>query len=464
MKRIICLITALLMLGSVCTSCGSNTSSSDDKKVTITIGGWPNENKNPEGYKAAEEKRKAFMEKYPDIVVETDTWGFSVDTFLPKAAANQLPTYFALPFTEIDKVIDAGYVADITDKMNEYDITDKLKDDILDYVTRDGRIYMLPTSYYALGLAANRSVLEEAKMLNDDGTVKYPKTFEELGQMAGEIKKKTGRAGFIMPTMNNVGGWHFMNIAWAYGTEFMAKENDKWVAKFDSDECEKALQFIYDLKWKYDALSDNIFIDNTEGQKMLASGQGAMWISAADNNILRTAVVRNGMDKDDLSIGRMPAGPKGHYSLMSGWVQAIPNSATAEQIDAVFKWIDYVGDGGKMTEESKTALDNNFKSLLEEGLPIFKETPFTVWKDGEIVDYTNELREKYGNLDSRYYNEYYDFSDITMKPEEPVSCQELYSILDECIQEVITNKNADVRGLLKDAANKFQLNYLDNAR
>ena len=38
---------------------------------------------------------------------------------------------------------------------------------------------------------------------------------------------------------------------------------------------------------------------------------------------------------------------------------------------------------------------------------------------------------------------------MEIQAEEPVCAQELYGILDSCIQEVLTNKDADCAALLK---------------
>ena len=63
----------------------------------------------------------------------------------------------------------------------------------------------------------------------------------------------------------------------------------------------------------------------------------------------------------------------------------------------------------------------------------------------------------------RLYNEFVaDMGDCELRPEEPVCAQELYGILDGCIQEVLTNKDADPATLLEKANADFQSNYLDN--
>ena len=40
--------------------------------------------------------------------------------------------------------------------------------------------------------------------------------------------------------------------------------------------------------------------------------------------------------------------------------------------------------------------------------------------------------------------------------------QELYGILDNCIQQVLQDQNADIPSILEKAANDYQINYLDN--
>lgn len=465
MKKLFALLLTVALMATA-VGCGLVPSSNESEKsgkTVITVGSWPDKERKPTDYERMEKRREEFMKKYPDIVIERDSWNYSVDTFLPKAAANQLPTVFYIPFTEVSKVVDAGYVADVTKYMEEYGYTEHLTDDMLEIITRDGKIYSIPISAYAFGLSVNRDVLGKAGYLDENGYVKFPATWEELGEMAGTIKAKTGKAGFIMPTMNNVGGWHFTNIAWAFGTEFMKKENGKWKATFDSKECAAALQFISDLKWKYNALSDNMFIDLEEARTMIASGQGAMMLAAPSEGNLKNFVINNGMPAETLSVGAVPAGPGGRFALMGGSLDAVSANATDKQIEAVFKWLEFTGATANVDEVSLAAVEDSVKTRFENGEPIFEKTIFNIWKSGNAYEEKNKIFAKYANTDLSYYSEYMNAKDVTIKPEEPVACQELYSILDNCIQEVIENKNADVSKILKQAAKDFQTNYLDGA-
>ena len=466
-KMFVLLLAAVLLLTSA--GCGivpeSNKKKSGNGKIVITVGSWPDKERKPVEYERKEASRKTFMEKYPNITIERDSWNYDVKTFLPKAAANQLPTLFYLPFTEVSKVADAGYVADITKYMKEYGYTEHLTDDMLEMVTRNGKIYSVPISAYAFGMSYNRDLLGKAGLLDENGYVKFPETWDELGEMAGIIKEKTGKAGFIMPTMNNVGGWHFTNIAWAFGTEFMKQDKDgKWKATFNSPECAAALKFISDLKWKYNALSENMFIDLEEARTMLASSQGAMMLSSPSESNLKNFVITNGMPADTLSVGRVPAGPGGRFALMGGSLNAIAANASPEEIDAAFKWMEFIGQSANVDEESLAAVEATTKTRHENGEPIFERTIFNIWKSGNAYEEKNKIYAKYANTDLSYYTDYMSGKDVVIKPEEPVACQELYSVLDNCIQAVLEDKNANIEKILNDAARDFQSNYLNDAQ
>ena len=63
----------------------------------------------------------------------------------------------------------------------------------------------------------------------------------------------------------------------------MKKGDDgKWKATFNSPEAAAALQYIKDLKWKYDVLPTNTLIDGEEYSKLFATGNAAMQIAAGD--------------------------------------------------------------------------------------------------------------------------------------------------------------------------------------
>ena len=448
-------MTVLCLAISVA-GCGNKKMVQNSNVIEISIGNWPSdtEEANLEQHNKWVELMK---EKYPNIKIVPDVGAYDVQTFLTKVNSGQLPTLFITYFTEASKIINDGYALDITDLMSKYGYKTAIKQDILNMVSSNGRIYGLPTYAYAMGLMINMNLFERAGLVREDGTPKIPQTFDELADAAATIKAKTGKAGFVMPTMNNCGGWHFMNFAWSYGTEFMKQENGRWTATFDSQECINALQFVKDLKWKYNALPENTFVDLAEMQRTFATDEAAMFFSSPPCDNL---ISNYGMSKDDIAIGCIPEGPKGKYALMGGGINMISPDATPEQADACFKWMDIIGLSVELTDEALKSQEEFYKLRADKGLIVGAEG-LSIWENRVGEEKRTAIIEKYRNVNKNLFQEYTAFNNVTIKPEEPVACQQLYKVLDSCIQEVLNNKNADPAMLLKKANADFQKNYLD---
>ena len=454
MKRIAALAMSACLL--FCAGgCGKKEAVSDGT-VKISIGNWPSKT-DEANYERHMKWKEQMKEKYPNIDITPDIGAVDIQTFLTKASSGQLPTLYITYFTEASKIINEGYSLDITKFIDKYGYKDAVKKNIMDMVTSDGKIYGLPANSYAMGLMINMNLFKKAGLVNEDGTPKIPETFEELADYSKIIREKTGKAGFILPTTNNCGGWHFMNIAWSYGVEFMKEENGKYKATFDNEKAVEALQYVKDLKWKYNALPENTFIDQKEKNKLFATDEGAMFLSSPPVDSLVTDYA---MDKDSVASATIPAGPKAKVSLMGGGINMVEANATDEQADACFKWLEIIGKAPVVTEDTLKSEEESFKMRNEKGLIVGPEG-YGIWDNRLNEDKLTALREKYTNVNMKLFEDYLKFDGVTIKPEEPVNCQELYNILDGIIQEVLNNKNADVKALVAKANSDFQKNYLD---
>ncbi|MBQ7573620.1 MAG: ABC transporter substrate-binding protein [Clostridia bacterium] len=460
MKKILsfALAAAVIMTAAGCG--GTKTAvQTDPSKTVITIADWPSEeNKN---YETMQQYKADFEAENPDISIETSPYVYATDTFLPKAMSGQLPTLYKTYYTEVEKIINSGYAADITDMMKEMGMADALYDNIRDVVEKDGRIYGIPQQLYVQGLMCNIALFKEAGLENADGTIQFPTTYEELANTAKIIKDKTGKAGFAIPTTTNQGGWHFMNIAWSFGVEFMKQEEGKWKATFDTEECINALQYVKDLKWKYDVLPSNAFLAMGDLETQFSTDQLAMYFRPADST--STLISTYGISKDNIAYARVPEGSAGRFAQMGGTVYMISNSATPEQISACGKWLDFIGQTATVDADKEERMESDCKKNSDNGYMVgIKSMP--IWSTPERNATIERLSEKYCNIDRRFVEDYEKYETITITPEEPVKCQELYSILDSCIQSVLTNKDADVAQLVHQAASDFQTNYLDKIR
>jgi len=118
-----------------------------------------------------------------------------------------------------------------------------------------------------------------------------------------------------------------------------------------------------------------------------------------------------------------------------------------------------------MDDSAKETMEKNIQSNVRDGIAVGVQS-LSIWHDdSEKTAYQNELLEKYYNMKPnavKLYNESLNNSEIELQPEEPVCAQDLYAVLDTCIQQVLNDENADCMAIMEKANNDFQVNYLDN--
>lgn len=458
--KMIALSLAVALLAGISGACG-DMNDENSGKTEISIGGWPTkEGSELDNYNRV---KTAFETKYTDVSILPDNWTFDLQTFYPKAEAGLLPTMFSTYVTEVERMKSSGYVADLTEALKNNGYEGMFNEKMLDIVSRDGRIYALPWAGSVFGLAYNTEMFEAAGLMQEDGTPVQPQTWEEMAQFAVKIKEATGKPGFVIPTANNNGGWVFSCLAWSFGVDFMEQQADgTWKATFNTDNAAEALQFVKDLKWKYDVLPSNALIDYNEYMKIYGTGGVGMAIQAGD---VAAKVTQYDMKPDQIGMMALPKGPDRWVTLLGGMLDCVSAEADAAQIDAAIKWFEMYGRSFKLTEDSKQSLENKIQTSLENGELIGIKS-MQVWKgDAESIQYENELIDQHVNSNPnhvRLYNEFVAESNVECQPEEPVCAQDLYGILDNCIQEVLADQNADCKAILEKANADFQRNYLDN--
>lgn len=459
--KLVSFITVATLFVSLLAGCNAKDKTKNEKGQTvISVGLWPStEGTDLDNMNA----RKARFEKAnPDVEIVPDTWNFERQTFYAKAAGGQLPTVYVAGFTEVAEIINAEYAADLTDVLEKRGYLDKMNPKVVEALSKDGRIYALPRSVAVLGLACNMDLMEQAGLVEEDGTPMQPKDWNEALEFAVQVKEKTGKPGLVFPTANNHGGWIFSQLAWSFGTDFMEKDaNEKWKATFDSAECADALQFIKDLKWKYGVIPENSMITGDDWSQIFATGGAAMSIFPGS---FQAPWAKFGMKPEQVGMMAMPAGPKANVTLISGEIFCVNADATEEQIDAAIRWLE---------EDFSYEVTDNYKKNQQDKINVMLEgnqhigiKGMSAWNsDAETYKYEHRLIDENTNANPnhvRHYNEFCANCPAEVRAEEPVNCQQLYGILSNCIQEVLTDKNADCAAVLKKANTDFQVNYLDN--
>lgn len=468
MKKVLSVVLCLALLMLTLAGCGSSGSGNDKDeqgRTMLSVGNWPADDNPDTKYVETITRQKAeFEEENPDMVIIPDTWAFDLQTFYSKAAAGQLPNLYYSNFTEIQKIKDGGYYTDITEGLKRAGYENAFNEAVLKLISNDdGEIVTFPTNAYSLGLAYNVDLFEKAGLMNEDGTPKQPKDWAEVVEFAKQITEKTGKAGFAIPTMGNCGGWLFTPIAWGYGVEFMKQNDDgSYTATFDSQETIDALQYISDLKWKDNVFLNNSLVDLTEYYKQFALGNLGMIITAGN---FTSQLYQYEMPIENMGIMAIPAGPKKHVTLTGGYTATAANGLSEAQVDVFIKWLEKVGNGNKLDDTVKKTMEESYQRSVEDN-ELVGIAGLSVWNsDTEIEKYRTELRDKYCNINMNHvklYNDSLTDTSIELRPEEPVCAQELYSVFDGIIQEILTNQNADIPALVKKANSDFQANYLNN--
>lgn len=462
-KKFISLAVAAALSAGALAGCGGGKGKEErdaEGRVVISVGGYPNKDgKDKDNFDA---KIASFEEANPDVKIKPDTWIFDLQSFYAKAAGGQLPTTYTTNFTEVEQCIRAGYSADITDALKRNGYDGMLNETVLDVVSDNGKVYGVPTDAYVLGIAYNVKLFEQAGLMNEDGTPKQPKDWYEMAEFAVKIKEATGQSGMAICSMSNYGGWLITPLMWSFGVDFMEQQDDgSWKATFNSDEAVEALEYVKDLKWKYDVLPENTLIDNPEQSKLFAADKVGMVLELPGNAANLAAY---DMDPDNIGFMAFPAGPKRHVTLMGGHVAQIDKNASEDAKDAVLKWLK-LSNNFELTDDFKTNSEKSIESKLEKGI-IVGVNSLSIWSENSPArKFAEELNAEKANCNINHVKPYNDFvanCPAEIQAEEPVCAQELYAILDTCIQQVLTDENADCRAILEKANSDFQQNYLNN--
>lgn len=470
MKRLLCLLLSLVMIMSLTVGCGketigdaTSTPQSQDtssptpepEKVVLKLGIWP-EPTLTDDIAVHEGYVERFNELYPNVEVVPAHYKYATDTFVPMAEAGNCPTIFETWFTEPQKLIAGEFIADITDNLKARGWDKAMNPSIRELLSKDGRIYGTPRDGYALGIMLNVELFEEAGLVDENGYPLYPKTWDELAETAKKIKDATGQAGLCLLAKDNAGGWHWSNIAWCFGATLTIDNGDgTFTANLNSPEAIAAMNYVKDLKWKYDVLTaDPLNEDWGTGFTALGTGTAAMYIAANDAVNQPTQV--NGLPLDKLAMCAIPEGPGGQYSLFGGTPYVFANNATYEEIEAALNYLEIMGKAPVASDEAIAGMRADAQNKVANGVPVIPRFPS--WIDQEVLDAEAKIIEEFGNVDTNMYQSYFDAtkSDGNLRMEEPGLTQDMYAEITKVLQAVIIDPDADVEALLNKANENYQ--------
>ncbi|NUT02363.1 MAG: extracellular solute-binding protein, partial [Hamadaea sp.] len=368
-------------------------SGSDDEKsgpVSITVAGMPT-SQQPKQLDAFKRKITDFSAANPDIKVVGDEAVFDIRTFQAQLAGGKLPTVFYVPFTEMQGLIARQQIADITSAVGADSAVSRINPSILK-VAKDsnGHIFGVPIQAYSMGLLYNRDLFKKAGLDPD----KPPTTWDEVRTAAKAIQTATGVQGFGSMTKDNTGGWVLTTMSYANGSTIQSADGKK--ATVDNDATRSALQFYRSLRWDDNTFGSNFLLGYNDAMKAFAGGKIGMFVQGAD--AYTTVVSTMGMKPDDFGLAPLPQASQGLGTLGGGTVAIINPRASAGEIKAALKWLEF-DNFRKYSSEQDAVTDAKAKAADKQpvgapALPLFDQATTDKYL-GWVKDYINVPRQNY---------------------------------------------------------------------
>lgn len=438
--------TAAVALAGLTACTGAPSAEDFDKQqVTITIGNQPPASQEAE-LAYFTEKIDAFRSAHPNWTIETSEATWDPQTFAAQLAGGNLPTVFGVPFTEMSGLIQRGQVADVTAALDTTGLAGQLNASTLEIAQDvEGQVYGIPTDAYALGLAYNRSLFEEAGLDPDSP----PTTWDEVRTAAAAISEVTGKTGYAQLTKDNQGGWILTAQVYSLGGTMENAEGTE--VTFDSDETRAALDIVRTMRWEDDSMGSNFLLGAADLAQAFAAGEVGMFV--IQSLAYQPVVEVFGMPASDFGFTTLPTADGGDpVTLSGGNVEIINAKATEAQKVAAVEWIDFYKLEKYRSEEAAVA-DAQLKVDQGTAVAIPGLAPVS---DEQYATYLGWIADL-NNVPTANFQPYLDRAPMqTVVPEPKSDSQELYAALDPVVQAVLTDEAADVDSLVSGAAKSVQ--------
>ena len=480
-KSLLSMLLALVMVLGMLTACGNNNNTNDTpsdpapaanndpapasdpapaddpagESGVITLGIWPEDTEAEAIATHTDYYVPAFNAKHPGVEAQPAYYKYAPDTYVAMATAGNAPTVFESWYTEPEKLIRNGLVKDITDVLNERGWADSMSPAIRDLLSDDnGRIYGVPRDAYSLGLMINIPLFEQAGLVNDDGSVKYPTTWEEVYEYSKIIREKTGVAGFCMQASDGGGGWHWSNIAWNYGATLCIPNDDgSYTSNINTPEAIAAMEWVQKMVQDKCVTDDPTQENWGTGFDRIGTSTAAMYIAA--NDAVDQPSYR-GMNADQFFLAPMPAGPGGHYTLMGGTPYFFSPDATDDEVRWALDYLEIMGKSPEVSDDARQGWIADAEYRVGASIPVIPTFP--AWT-GAVVTENAKIVEEYSNVDMSLWQAYFDFSEEAgaLKTEEPGDTQAMYTILNGVLQAICADPaGVDIPALMEQANADYQ--------
>jgi multiple sugar transport system substrate-binding protein len=429
----ILVVAGLSLTAAACTKADDDASSGG--KTRITVNCEPPKNATIDR-RSFEQDIALFEKANPDIdIVAKDAFPCSdPKTFDAKLAGGQMENVFYVYFTDVANVISRHQAADISKYAGTVKGYDDIQPSIKDVFTEGSGVYGLPRTNYSMGLLYNRALFTKAG-LNPD---QPPTSWDEVQAAAKKIAALgNGTVGYADYSASNQGGWHFTTEMYSQGGSMVSADGKK--AAVNTPEGKAVLQNLKTMRWTDNSMGSKQLLQITDVQQMMGAGKLGMYLAAPDN--VPIIVKQYKGSYTDLALAPVP-GAKG--TLLGGDGYMFNRKDTPAQIKAGIKWLQFE------TLQPGAGL-NNWQRAKQTNAPVGLPQP-ALWT-GATAAADNALKVQYANVPVANYKEFQ--AAVVPGKLEPPQAQQIYSVMDGPMSAVLTNRNANIDKLLKDASDKI---------
>ncbi|MFD0715765.1 extracellular solute-binding protein [Paenibacillus sp. GCM10027626] len=427
-----------------------DTGQTSDKEIPLTVQ-FPKSDNTIE-IPIYEDKMNRFKEKYPNVTMTKNDWWYKSDEIGIKMAAHQAPSGFYVPATEGSTLVEHQWAADLTPFLANYEHAKEFNEKLTEQFTIDGKVYAVPKNGYIMSVLINKKLFADKNVALPSADWTWDDFYEAAKATADPAK---GIAGFAIMAKGNEGGWNWTNFLYQAGGSAQKVEDGKVVSIFNSDAGVKAMEFMKKLRWEGDALPQNWALNYGDVYNLFKQSRAA--IVLGNSGQIEDAVNNGGMNKDDLLLLPMPSMEKGgpHVGVLGGNYMIVNPQESPETQQAAFNFI-------------------TFDMFNDSEIDVLKKTIEDRKSKGQIYTYGNaayyytpdsEFGKKMASLIDQYPDTVYKIDPEVIKattgiPEAAYNGQEYYAAITNVMQEVFTNKDADVKALLDAAAKNFDSEVL----
>jgi multiple sugar transport system substrate-binding protein len=436
---------ACLSLVAVLAACGSDggaASADADGTVDIRVQGLP-----PGTDQAGQDQFNAMIEQFeadnPGITIEATTNEYDPLTFSAQLAGGSIEDVIRVPLTEPRGLIERGQVQPLTTFLADWPHYEEMNPQVLEPLSdADGDVFGIPRSPFAMGLAYNRDLFEQAGLDPDDP----PATWDEVREAADAISEKTGVAGFAHESKDGQGGWQLAMLTAAHGGELEQADGDGYVADLENDAVRSSLDLLHEMRWTDDSMGDTQLLNQDDVIRLFSAGQVGMFMGTPGT--YKLAKQNFGMtDTENFGMAAMPQAG-GNATLSGGEVFMVPANIPADRAEAAVKWMVFAYaetqyDAQVAADQAEQLAKDPANAVGVPVLPLF---------DQAQMDEINAAIEPYVNVELDHFADYLENTPaLELVPEPPAKAQELYQLLDPVVQAVLTDPDADIDALLSDA-------------